>query len=91
VPHIVGVVRSKSPLKELETDGILNDSGTKGISHSDSLFLSILARSGFITVPRNEITVKCMANVYDTNNHCPHSKGTVTVDSVFLEISVHFV
>jgi hypothetical protein len=55
------------------------------------LFLPILARGGFIPIPRNEVTVKCMANVYDTNNDCPHSEGTVTVDGVFLEIPIHLI
>ena len=69
VPHIVGVVRSKALLQELETDRILDNGRTKSISHSDPLLLFVLTRSGLIPVPRNEVTVNGVGNVYDTNNN----------------------
>ena len=41
--HIVGVMRSETPLKVLETNGILDDGRTQNVSKSDSLLFAVLA------------------------------------------------
>ena len=91
VPHVVSVVRVEAPFQKLETESIFDNSGAERISNTDPLLFSVLARCGLVPVPRHEVTIERMAHIDGANNNHPHSEGTVTVDGVLLEISVHLV
>lgn len=87
----VEIVRHPSPFGDLNTISFFNEGGSNSISHSDSLFFSVFTGGGSIPIPRINIIVKFMSNIDGSDNREPHTERTVTVDGVFLEISIHFI
>lgn len=87
----VEIVRHPSPFGDLNTISFFNEGGSNSISHSDSLFFSVFTGGGSIPIPRINIIVKFMSNIDSSDNREPHTERTVTVDGVFLEISIHFI
>lgn len=87
----VVIVRSPTPLSELHTQSFFQQGGGQGVSHSDSLLLTIFAGGSFVPVPRQEIVVHFVDEINGGNVGDPHTERTVTVDGIFLEISVHFI
>lgn len=85
------IMGSPSHLSPLHTDCFLYNSGSKHIPHSISLFLAVLAGRSFVPIPGQEVTVSGMNRIEKCNVGDPHGEGTVTVDGVLLEISIHFV
>lgn len=87
----VEIVRHPSPFGDLNTISFFNEGGSNSISHSDSLFFSVFTGGGSIPIPRINIIVKFMSNIDGSDDREPHTERTVTVDGVFLEISIHFI
>ena len=87
----VGTVRIEAPLQKLEAVWIFNDHWTESIPHSDSLLFSVFDSSSFVPVPRHKIWIESMDAVNGADVDDPHAERTVTVNCIFLEISVHFV
>ena len=85
------IVRGPSPLGKLHTGGFFHEGWGEGVSHSHSLLFPIFAGGCLVPVPREEIVVDFVAQINSSDHHDPHTEWTVTVDSVLLEISVHFV
>ena len=91
VAHVVSVVRIEAPLQKLVAQTILKNGRTQHVSNTDPLLLSVLARGSLVPVPGNEVAVQTMAQIDPADDDSPHSEGTVTIDGIFLEISIHFV
>lgn len=91
VPHIISVVRIEAPLQKLVAQTVLKNGRTQHVSNTDSLLLSVLASRSFVPIPRNEVAVQTMAQIDPADDDRPHSEGAVTVDGIFLEISIHFI
>ena len=85
------VVRHPSPFRILQTSGFFNQSRGKSISHSNSALFSIFTGGCFVPVPRQEIVVAFVTQIKSGDVHNPHTERTITINGVFLEISVHFV
>ena len=91
VADIVSVVRIEAPLQKLIAQTVLEDGRTQHIPNTYPLLFSVLARGGLVPIPRNEVAVQTMPQIEGANHDSPHSKRPVTVDGIFLEISVHLI
>jgi len=91
MPDVMEIVRSPSNLSILNTYAFFQNCGRDGISHSHTLFFSVFASCSFVPVPWDHVCIKHMASIDDGDEKNPHGKGTVTVECIFLEISVHFI
>ena len=89
--NVLAGVRREAPFQELNTSMIFNEGRVQSISHSHSLLFSVFDRPSFVPIPRDEVRVDCMTTIGHTNDDDPHTERTITVESIFLEISVHFV
>lgn len=89
--RVVDRVGSETPFQNLQTESIFHDGGVEGVTHTYSLFLSVLAGCSFIPVPGDEVVVHCVEAIDCCHDHDPHTEGSVGVDGVFLEVPVHFV
>ena len=87
----VEVMRIPAPFGQLNTVAIFEDGGSESVSHSDSFFLSVLNRGCSVPIPGEDVVIKLVEEVNEENVAEPHAERTVTVNSVFLEVSVHFV
>ena len=91
VPHIVSIMRIEAPLQKLVAQTVLQNGRTQHVSNTDPLLLSVLARGGLVPIPRNEVAVQTMPQIDRADDNGPHTEGAVTVDGIFLEISIHFI
>lgn len=87
----VEIMRHPSPFGDLNTKSFFNEGGSDGISHSDSFFFSVFTCGSSVPIPRIDVVIKFVCNIYSGNNNEPHTECTVTVNGVLLEISIHFV
>ena len=79
------------PFTHLDTSAFFKSGGGDSILHSDSFLLTIADGGSLAPIPGNEVVIHLMEEVASEDVAQPHTEGTVTVDGVFLEISVHFV
>lgn len=87
----VKIVRHPSPLGNLNTEGFFNDGWSNSVSHSDSFFFSIFAWGSSVPIPRIDVVIKFMHKINSGNDSDPHTEWTVTINGIFLEISIHFI
>jgi hypothetical protein len=87
----VKIVRIPAPLTDLNTNTFFKNRGRNGVFHSDSFLLPISDRRSFAPIPRDKVVIHLMNQVYSKDIAEPHTKRTIAIYGVFLEISVHFV
>ena len=85
------IVRCPSPFCYLHTNGFLEKGRGKGVSHSHSLLFSIFAGRSLVPIPRQEIIINFVNGVDSGDVENPHTEGTVAVNRILLEISIHFI
>jgi hypothetical protein len=85
------IVRVEGPFGNLDTVTVFHDCGGDGIFNSDSFFLTISHGGVPVPIPREDVIVHFVKQISDENIAGPHTERAVTVDGVFLEISIHFV
>lgn len=90
-PDWVEIVRHPSPFGDLDTESLLDQGWGNGVSHSDSFFFSVFTGGSSVPIPWENVIVKFMADINWSDDYKPHTERTVTVDGVFLEVSVHFI
>ena len=84
-------VGSETPFQDLHTESVLYNGGVESVTHTYSLFLSVLAGSSLVPIPGNEVVIDSVETVKSSHDHNPHTERAVGVDGVFLEVPVHFV
>jgi len=90
-PDVVRKMGCIPPFEKAKAITVLNSGRTNIIFHSHSLLLSVLYACCLTPVPRVKIIIESMDSVYSCDIDYPHCKRTITVDTCFLKISVHFV
>mmetsp|Transcript_33310 Transcript_33310/g.30255 ORF Transcript_33310/g.30255 Transcript_33310/m.30255 type:complete len:208 (-) Transcript_33310:85-708(-) len=84
------LVRGHTKFEPVVTVELFQDGSGNAISHSESGTFTVLDRC-FDPIVWNHIIVGKVDNIDDSNIENPHTEPTISIDGVFLEISVTFV